>query len=66
MNIALIKTAVKHGAVATNYVCVNALNKDADGTLVGARVKDVMTGKEWDVRARVSVVLLRIQPERDA
>ncbi|GBE83265.1 Glycerol-3-phosphate dehydrogenase, mitochondrial [Sparassis crispa] len=54
MNIALIMTAVQQGAIVTNHVEVTSLHKDATGSgkLHGARVKDVLTGKEWDVRAK--------------
>ncbi|TFK34145.1 DAO-domain-containing protein [Crucibulum laeve] len=52
MNIALIMSAVKHGAVAANYCEVTKLNKDGHGKLNGARVKDTLTGAEWDVRAK--------------
>ncbi|TFK52388.1 DAO-domain-containing protein [Heliocybe sulcata] len=52
MNTALIMTAVKHGATVANYVEVVELRKDEKGQLCGARVKDNLTGKEWDVKAR--------------
>jgi glycerol-3-phosphate dehydrogenase len=53
MNIALIMTAVKHGAVVANHTEVVELIKDASGKLKGARVKDNLTGKEWNVKAKV-------------
>ena len=53
MNIALIMSAVKHGAVVANYCEVTRLNKDQNGRLNGARLKDNLTGEEWDVRAKV-------------
>jgi len=60
MNIALIMTAVKHGAVVANHTEVIKLLKDASGKLNGARVRDNLTGKEWDVKAKVcSLVHLR-------
>ncbi|KAA1469618.1 DAO-domain-containing protein [Dentipellis sp. KUC8613] len=52
MNIALIMTAVKHGATVANKVEVTDLHKDANGKLQGARVKDNLTGEEWNVRAK--------------
>ncbi|EPQ54626.1 DAO-domain-containing protein [Gloeophyllum trabeum ATCC 11539] len=52
MNMALVMTAVKHGATAANYVEVIQLRKDEKGQLCGARVKDKLTGEEWDVKAR--------------
>jgi glycerol-3-phosphate dehydrogenase len=53
MNIALIMTAVKLGATVANKVEVTQLLKNADGKVEGARVRDNLTGKEWDVKARV-------------
>ncbi|KAF9643486.1 DAO-domain-containing protein [Thelephora ganbajun] len=52
MNIALIMTAVKYGAVAANHTEVVKLLKDASGKLNGVRVRDNLAGKEWDVKAR--------------
>lgn len=54
MNLALIMTAVKQGATVANYVEVTALNKDAAGKVNGAKLKDNLTGDEWNVRAKVS------------
>jgi hypothetical protein len=53
MNIALVMTAVKLGATAANKVEVTQLLKDAEGKIEGARVKDNLTGDEWEVKARV-------------
>lgn len=55
MNVALIMTAVQQGATVANYVEVTELHKDTPGTgkLYGARVKDKLTGEEWNVRAKV-------------
>ena len=55
MNIALIMTAVKLGATVANKVEVTQLLKNADGKVEGTRVRDNLTGKEWDVKARVLV-----------
>ncbi|KAF8746714.1 DAO protein, partial [Rhizoctonia solani] len=52
MNVALIMTAVLHGAVATNHVSLTALRKNAAGKIIGGRVKDELTGKEWEVKAK--------------
>ena len=54
MNIALILSAVKHGAVAANYCEVTQLHKNESGKLNGARLKDNLTGDEWDIRAKVT------------
>lgn len=62
MNIALIMTAVKHGAVVSNYTEVVKLHKDESGKLNGARVRDNLTGKEWDVKAKVRP-LMRLTPQ---
>lgn len=53
MNMALVMTAVKNGATVANKVEVVKLHKDANGKLNGARVKDKLTGEEWDVKAKV-------------
>ena len=50
MNMALILTAVKYGATVANYCEVVQLHKDASGKLNGARVRDNLTGEEWNVR----------------
>ncbi|KAF8182337.1 FAD dependent oxidoreductase-domain-containing protein [Pholiota molesta] len=52
MNVALIMTAVKHGAVVANYCEVTNLHKDDNGKLNGAKVKDNLTGEEWNVKAK--------------
>jgi glycerol-3-phosphate dehydrogenase len=52
MNVALIMTAVKYGAVVVNHTEVTKLNKNDKGKVCGARVKDNLTGEEWDVRAK--------------
>ncbi|KAF7359183.1 Glycerol-3-phosphate dehydrogenase [Mycena sanguinolenta] len=52
MNLALIMSAVKHGAIVANYCEVTGLHKNGLGKLDGARVKDNMTGEEFDVRAK--------------
>lgn len=50
---ALVMTAVKYGATVANKVEVVKLHKDAEGKLHGARLKDKLTGDEWDVQAKV-------------
>lgn len=57
MNIALVMTAVRHGAVVANYTEVVKLLKDPSGKLNGARVRDNLTGREWDVKAKVRVLV---------
>jgi hypothetical protein len=55
MNIALVMTAVKLGATVANKVEVTQLLKTADGMIEGARVRDNLTGNEWDIKARVPI-----------
>jgi glycerol-3-phosphate dehydrogenase len=53
MNIALILSAIKHGATAANYCEVTSLHKHpSTGKLTGALVKDNLTGKTFNVRAK--------------
>ncbi|KAB5595945.1 Glycerol-3-phosphate dehydrogenase [Ceratobasidium theobromae] len=52
MNVALVMTAVLHGAVAANHVSLTALTKDASGKIIGGKLRDEMTGKEWKVKAK--------------
>ena len=54
MNIALIMTAVKYGAIVANHCEVTALHKDGAGKLNGVKVKDQLTGEEWNIRAKAS------------
>jgi glycerol-3-phosphate dehydrogenase len=55
MNLALILTAIKYGAIATNYTEVTGLQKDAAGKLIGAIVKDTTTGAEFPIRTKVVI-----------
>ncbi|UZJ52343.1 hypothetical protein CBS101457_001663 [Exobasidium rhododendri] len=56
MNIALALTAVHHGAVIANHTSVLALHKKEvagkPDQVCGARLKDELTGEEWDVRCK--------------
>ncbi|MGH8273391.1 MAG: glycerol-3-phosphate dehydrogenase/oxidase [Gammaproteobacteria bacterium] len=54
MNIALAATAVREGAALANRVEALAL-LPKDGRLAGARVRDGLNGREFDIRARVVV-----------
>lgn len=59
MNVSLAVTAALYGATVVNHMEVTALEKDASGRLNGARVKDLVPGKngkevnEFSVRAKV-------------
>lgn len=50
---ALIMTAVQYGAVAANHVEVTELIKDENGKVKGAKMRDVLTGKKWETKAKV-------------
>lgn len=54
MNMALITTAVQYGAVAANHTDVTSLIKNEEGKIVGARMKDNLTGRTWETKAKVS------------
>lgn len=56
MCVSIAMTAAAHGAALSNYVSVVRLLRDeASGTMTGARLKDTLTGYEWDVRAKYFV-----------
>ncbi|KAH7714275.1 Protein T25G3.4 [Aphelenchoides avenae] len=55
MNLAIVLTAIRHGAKAVNHVRVERLLKNTDGKLYGAVVKDQITGAEWEVKAKAIV-----------
>ena len=56
MCLSVALTATRHGATVANHVRVTKLmkEKDSSGKLVlcGASLKDEVTGKEWDVKAK--------------
>ncbi|KAG8267406.1 glycerol-3-phosphate dehydrogenase [Homalodisca vitripennis] len=52
MCLAIALTATRHGATVANHVRVCELHKDASGKLNGAHLRDEITGKEWDVKAK--------------
>ncbi|CAH0748616.1 unnamed protein product [Diatraea saccharalis] len=51
MNLAIALTAARHGATIANHVACVQLHRSG-GRLCGARLRDEMSGKEWDVKAR--------------
>jgi glycerol-3-phosphate dehydrogenase len=53
MNISLIMTAVQHGATVANHTEVIQLHKNPETRLSGARVRDRLTGEEFNIRAKV-------------
>ncbi|GIY91337.1 glycerol-3-phosphate dehydrogenase, mitochondrial [Caerostris extrusa] len=56
MNLAIIITAARMGANVANHVAVTELLKKSDENgkekVYGARVKDQLTGKEWNIHAK--------------
>ncbi|GAA5929771.1 hypothetical protein JCM3775_006547 [Rhodotorula graminis] len=52
MNVALLLTAVQYGAVAANHCEVTSLIKDGEGKIKGARMRDVLTGREWETKSK--------------
>jgi len=52
MCLAIALTATRHGATVANHVRVCSLLKDAAGKCCGAHLRDELTGKEWDVKAK--------------
>jgi len=57
MNMALILTAVQYGAVAANHTEVVDLLKDSEGRISGCKMRDVITGREWETKSKVSFSL---------
>ena len=62
MNVAIALTAAREGAVVANHVEVVSLIKapanderGAKEVVRGARVRDTLTQKEWEVKAKVVV-----------
>ncbi|KIH50133.1 FAD dependent oxidoreductase, partial [Ancylostoma duodenale] len=55
MNLAIVLTAIRHGAKCVNHTKVERLLKDEAGKVVGAHVKDTITGTEWDIKAKTVV-----------
>lgn len=52
MCLAVALTATRHGATVANHVSATSLIKDKNGILCGAKLKDELTGKEWEVKAK--------------
>src|SRR5208337_3125979 len=51
----LAVTAVEQGAILLNYVQVTGLTKDADGLLDGVVARDVESGEEFALKAKVVI-----------
>lgn len=52
MNLAVALTATRLGATVANHVKVLKLHHDKSNKLCGATVRDELTGKEWDIKAK--------------
>jgi glycerol-3-phosphate dehydrogenase len=56
MCLSVALTATRHGATVANHIRVTKLLKEKDASgkpvLCGASLRDEITGKEWDVRAK--------------
>lgn len=55
MNVSLAMTAALYGATVVNHAEVTALEKDANGKLIGARVRDLMLEKDGKVSQEFSI-----------
>ena len=53
--VSLACTAAMYGAAVANYTQVQGILRDGEGRIVGATVKDVLGGEEFDVHAKVVV-----------
>lgn len=56
MNIAIIMSAIQYGATVANGVEVTEVLKDGAGRVTGARMRDVFSGKNWSVKAKVGPI----------
>jgi len=52
MCLALALTATRYGATVANHVKAVHILKDDKGKISGAHLRDELTGKEWDVKAK--------------
>ena len=53
LNIALIKTAEKQGAVCLNYVSAKELERDANGRIQSVSLEDQLTGQSFRVKCKM-------------
>lgn len=53
LGVALACTSAMAGATVANYTRVEKLLKNPEGKVIGARVKDLLSGEEFDVDAKV-------------
>jgi glycerol-3-phosphate dehydrogenase len=55
MGVGLAVTAAANGAAVANHVEVVNLLKDETGKVIGAQLKDVLSGETWEVQAKAVV-----------
>ena len=55
LNVSLALTAIYHGACVLNYVKVEELIKGPEGRIVGARLRDQLTGREYKIDSSVTL-----------
>ncbi len=55
LSVNLAQTVIDYDGVAVNYTKVTGLLKDKDGMICGVKVKDVIDGDEFEVKAKVVV-----------
>lgn len=51
----MLSSAAKEGAAVANKVEVVSLLKDSNDRVSGARVRDLIAGEEWDIKAKTVV-----------
>lgn len=52
MCLALALTATRYGATVANHIKAMSILKDNNGKICGAHLRDELTGKEWDIKAK--------------
>ena len=55
LTIEIMKTAVRHGAIAINYVKCIGFEYDTNGLIVGIKACDELTGKEFSIRSKTVI-----------
>ena len=55
MALALARSCVKNGGVVLNYFNVAGLLKDENGKIKGVKVKDLVAGKDYELRSKVVI-----------
>ena len=55
MAVNLAQTAVEQGAMVANYTAVEQVLHDAEGKACGVKVRDVLSGKEYEAKAKAVI-----------